>query len=287
VSLAGFISELVVGQASRIGRYAEPFAGGAGAALRLLIDEFVDEILINDLDAGVAAFWRAVLNETGEFLARVRTCPLTIDEWRCQRTIYDSRSGNDLDLGFATFYLNRTNRSGILTARPIGGLDQTGKWKIDARFNREELAERIARIARYRDRIIVEERDGLDFLRAHLCDSASLFYVDPPYLTKGGDLYLDTLTWQDHRSLATLLKTSTAKWMLTYDADPRVLVDLYSNTRVVSFGIAHTAAKQGVGVEYAVFADCLRLPDLSLLGSNPVDLSSRANLVARYRKARN
>ena len=266
-----------MGQGSRISRYAEPFAGGAGAALRLLVDEFVDEIVINDLDKGIAAFWRSILNQSDEFLARLRTCPLTVIEWRRQQSIYQSRSGNDLDLGFATFYLNRTNRSGILTARPIGGLDQRGKWKIDARFNRGELAERITRIARYRDRITVEERDGLDFLRDHLSDNGCLFYVDPPYLTKGGDLYLDTLSWDDHVSLAKLLKPSKVGWMLTYDADPRVFTDLYPNTRVASFGIAHTAAKQLVGVEYAVFGNSLKLPDLALLGSNAMAVAGLAS----------
>jgi DNA adenine methylase len=272
--LAGFLSAVVVGQRGRFQRYAEPFAGGAGAALRLLMDEFVEEIVINDLDKGVAAFWRSILEHTDEFLARLRTCRLGVREWRRQHEIYFAKSGTDLELGFATFYLNRTNRSGILSARPIGGLRQTGNWKIDARFNREDLARRIGRIARYRNRIIVEERDGLKFLSDRLRDRGCLFYVDPPYLKKGAELYLDTLTWNDHIRLSRLLGSSSASWVLTYDADPRVVADLYPKARVASFGIAHTAADQRVSVEYAVFADGLMLPDLSLLAWNATTITA-------------
>jgi len=233
------------------------------------MDEHVEEIVLNDLDKGIAAFWHSVLDHTSEFLARVRTCPLTIPEWKKQRAVYLAKDTDDLDLGFATFYLNRTNRSGILNARPIGGLDQAGQWTIAARFNRSDLANRIERIGRYRNRIAVQERDGIDLLAESNSDANSFYYIDPPYLSKGSDLYLDELTWNDHVRLAKLLKIRNEPWILTYDADSRVLSELYPGNRVASFGIAHTAAKQGVGTEYAIFAEGLELPSLNLLGWSP------------------
>jgi DNA adenine methylase len=263
------LAALITSQPKRLERYAEPYAGGAGAALRLLFDEYVEEIVLNDLDPGVASFWRAVLTRTDELMALVRTCPLTIAEWHRQHEIYLKRSGDDLELGFATFYLNRTNRSGILSAQPIGGLRQAGAWTMSARFNRSDLLARIKRIARYSNRITVDEQDGVEFLSRHLPDENCLFYIDPPYLTKGGDLYLDTLTWEDHATLSQLLKGYGQRWVLTYDADRRVVTDLYAGYRVVSFGIAHTAARQGVGLEYAVFAPGLSVTSCDLLGWNP------------------
>jgi DNA adenine methylase len=142
-------------QPRRSRRYVEPFAGGAGVALRLLFDEFVDEVVLNDLNPGIAAFWRSMFTDTDALLERVAACDLTIDEWHQQRSVYLEGAADDLDLGFATFYLNRTNRSGILDARPIGGLEQTGKWRIDARFDREKLSARMRVLSRYASRVVI------------------------------------------------------------------------------------------------------------------------------------
>ena len=164
-AIAPFLARLIATQRPRCTQYVEPFAGGAGAALRLLLEEQVDAILLNDIDPGVAAFWRSLLRDTDAFVDLVMTCEVSIEEWQRQRQLYENRSANDLELGFATFYLNRTNRSGILNARPIGGLDQTGQWLIDARFNRKALAKRIQDIGRMRGRIQVSTIDGVDLVR--------------------------------------------------------------------------------------------------------------------------
>ena len=267
-ALAPFIGRLVSQQSQRPTTYAEPFAGGAGAALKLLVDEYVDRVILNDLDAGIAAFWRSVLRAPDALVHRIRTCKLNIAEWRRQRAVYSSHTATDLELGFATFYLNRTNRSGILTGRPIGGLKQQGKWTIDARFNRQDLATRIQLIARYRNRIEIEERDGVEFLVDHLKTSDScLYYVDPPYLSHGADLYLNTLSWENHQHLSRILSDASAPWVVTYDLDSRVRDELYPRHRIARFRIAHTAAAQHVGEEYAIFSNFLNLDSLAGLGS--------------------
>jgi DNA adenine methylase len=138
----------------------EPFAGGAGVGLRLLVEEHVDEIVINDLNPGIAAFWRAVFQKPGELLANLEACEVSIDEWHRQREIYLAEPEDDAAFGFALFFLNRTNRSGILDARPIGGYAQEGRWKIDARFDRGRLAERIEVLSRYRSRVSVVRLTG-------------------------------------------------------------------------------------------------------------------------------
>jgi DNA adenine methylase len=204
-------------------------------------------VVLNDLDAGVAAFWRCVFQETEDLARLIEEATVTVDEWHKQRDVYELRSTShdELALAFATFFLNRTNRSGILHARPIGGLGQTGTWKIDARFNKPGLARRIRTLGRYRNGVTVAEEDGVQVVDRFL-DKHSFVYADPPYLVRGSDLYLDTLTWPDHEQLAALLCGSTARWMVTYDYDLRV-PSLYPNQRRVAFSIAHTAATPHVG----------------------------------------
>jgi DNA adenine methylase len=267
--LAPYITRLIAAQPVRPSSYAEPFAGGAGAALRLLVDEEVRSIHINDLNPGIAAFWRCVFYNTETFAARIENDDVSVAAWHKARAIYTDPSGqSDLDLGFATFFLNRCNRSGILRARPIGGLEQSGNWKIDARFNRKALSERIRFLGQYRRRTTVTQEDGRDFIHnmsAH--DKNVLVYVDPPYLVQGNGLYLNSMKEDDHAELAVLLRESRFPWLLTYDANERVTGDLYRGLRTVEFDIAHTAQVQHVGSEYAVFGPQLVVPSLGVLGS--------------------
>ena len=266
--LARFVSDLLGRQSPRPRRYVEPFAGGAGVGLRLLVDEHVDEIVINDLNPGIAAFWRSVFQRPDDLLERLTGCEVSVDEWHRQREVYLAEPVDDVELGFALFFLNRTNRSGILDGRPIGGYEQTGRWKIDARFDRQGLETRLNALAQYGSRVVVSEVDGIDLIEQHLDAEASFIYADPPYLDKGDHLYLDTLRWDDHVRLAQLLSKG-GRWLLTYDADPRITEDLYSEFRCAQFSMSHSAAVQHVGQEYAVFAPTLRVPTLDGLGKKP------------------
>lgn len=271
--LAPFVGDLLAAQPRHYRSYVEPFAGGAGVALRLLVDEYVDDVVLNDLNPGIAAFWRAIFCRTADFLGLLKECCVTVAEWHRQRDVYTSRCTDDLELGFATFFLNRTNRSGILDARPIGGLDQTGKWKIDARFDKPRLADRIDVLSNYASRVTICEEDGIAVAKRFASDETSFIYADPPYLKHGADLYLDTLGWDDHIRLAFELRRAGG-WLVTYDADSRIITDLYAGLRCAEFQTSHTAAVQHVGREYAVFADSLRLPALSRLGSDTARMLS-------------
>lgn len=269
----------MAGQPSKPTRYVEPFAGGAGVGLRLLFDEYADEIVLNDLNPGIAAFWRCVFEEPDVLLERLDAAQPTIDEWHRQRTVYGKELSDRADLGFATFFLNRTNRSGILNARPIGGLEQTGKWTIAARFDKKALAQRIRRLANYSSRVMICEEDGVKLLERYLGDDELFVYADPPYLVQGDDLYLDTFSWRDHQRLATLLRDHDDGWFLTYDTDPRIPGDLYRGMRCARFSTSHTAAIQHVGSEYAVFADSLRVSSLAWLGTESAEWVAAAGSV--------
>lgn len=266
--LAPFVGQMISRARPRPRTYVEPFAGGAGVALRLLFDEYVETVVLNDLDPGIAAFWRAVFESTDEFVSMLRAAEVSVDAWHGHREIYETATADDLELGFATFFLNRTNRSGILNARPIGGLDQTGKWLIDARFNRDSLADRIRTIARYRNRIDVRQRHALRLIDELEDRWESLFvYADPPYLDHGDSLYMDAMSWEDHQTLARRLSALGGQWMVTYDCDSRVLDSLYPSFRCAEFGIAHTAAKQHIGHEFVVFSDAIPVDDMVGVGA--------------------
>src|SRR5205085_8500356 len=105
---------------------------------------------------------------------------------------------------FCSSLPQRTNRSGIIAGGVIGGQDQTGRWLIDARFNKTELVARIRRIARYRSRINLYQMDALAFTKQvvpNLGPKTFAFY-DPPYIENGEDLYLNDYDLAGHRQLA-------------------------------------------------------------------------------------
>lgn len=269
--VAPYLATLIRQQPVRPSVYAEPFAGGAGAALRLLVDEVVRTIRLNDLSPGIAAFWRCVFYDSEAFAARIENATVDVERWHEARAVFASpEHRTDADLGFAAFYLNRCNRSGILNARPIGGLDQGGHWKIDARFNRSDLATRVRFLGQYRRRVQVSQLDAREFLGLLEPMAGDVFaYVDPPYIVQGEDLYLDSLSYDDHRQLAEQLKDSAVPWLLTYDVSERITKEMYSGMRTAEFNISHTTQRQHIGRELAVFGPTLDVRGIDFLaGAN-------------------
>ncbi|MFJ9248837.1 DNA adenine methylase [Streptomyces sp. NPDC101776] len=240
------------------GTYVEPYAGGAGAALGLLVTGQVRRIVINDLDPAIYAFWKAITTESLEIAQMIKSVDLTVLEWSHQKDIYLNGPREDyLSLGFATFFLNRTNRSGVLNGGPIGGMDQSGKYKIDARFNRETLVERLRLIALHASRISVLNTDGMTVIKRYSKRDNTLIYADPPYFEKAGSLYLNSFTDSHHSALASCLnKVSDAKWLLTYDNVPRV-AELYSDRRREVFSLNYSAHRVTKANEIMVFSDSL------------------------------
>src|SRR5260370_10888460 len=186
---APFLERLITANFKTRPAYIEPYAGGASLALRLLLADKVSELHLNDLDPAVYAFWYSVVNDDERFSKLVRTTPVTPEEWKCQRQVYYQGSHcGVLALGFATFFLNRTNHSGILNGGMIGGKAQQGEWRIDARFNRTELIRRVKRIASFKHRIHISCVDAMEFLRNRSLGRNKLVYLDPPYFVAGGGL---------------------------------------------------------------------------------------------------
>jgi DNA adenine methylase len=242
------------------GTYVEPYAGGAGAALALLVTGQVRRIVINDLDPSVFAFWSAVVNEPTRFGERITKAELTVKEWTRQKELYLDSSADPFEVGFATFYLNRTNRSGVLNGGPIGGMGQCGNYKIDARFNKEALVERIRVIGLHARRISVTNDDGIKVVRRYAHRSNVLIYADPPYFEKAGSLYLNSFSDGDHAKLAECLNGyAGANWVLTYDNVPQVRT-LYAGRRCSLFSLNYSAHRVAKTQEIMVFSDGLTFP---------------------------
>lgn len=233
-ALAGLLTDVIDMNDLRGCEYFEPYAGGAGAALQLLRHETVSTIAINDADERVFSFWKSALSETERFVEAIMQVPLTIAEWHRQKNIC-SRPQNHrrFEVGFAAFYMNRCNRSGVLSgAGPIGGYSQAGKWKLDVRFNRAGLSERILWMGRMRDKIHVSNHDALHFLKISLPRGNArrkvLVYLDPPYVNKGKRLYLNSYESRDHSSLAHYITSqATLPWIMSYD-DTDLIRRLYA-----------------------------------------------------------
>ena len=240
--------------------YAEPYAGGAGLALRLLFEEYVDHIFINDLDRSIFAFWMSVTEKAEEFCSWIVDVDVTMDSWFYYKHIQKADTRNLLELAKSTFFLNRTNISGVIKGGVIGGVAQKGKYKIDARFNKDDLIERIEKISRFKHRITVSNLDGLNFVRKMDKVKKEIFiYLDPPYCQKGADLYMNYFSERDHRKLARHVHKLRKKWMVSYDNNDFIL-NLYAERRRLLYKLSQSASNR-VGDEVLIFSDRISFTD--------------------------
>ncbi len=247
--------------------YAEAFCGGAGLALKLLLKNDVSRIVLNDYDPAVFSIWDAVVNHPDELCAYIESAPLNMGEWYRCRDVYQSSTEPSLELGKAAFFLNRTNRSGILTGGVIGGKTQAGTYKIDARFNPENLCSKVRAISARSGDIELHNLDVLEFMRtvAPQLDEKSLLYLDPPYVQKGPGLYENSFTDDDHRKLAKRVKQYSGKWMVTYDTD-KLVDELYCPAddwviTVNEIKVGYSAStSRNVAAERLVLGPGLKLP---------------------------
>lgn len=245
------------------GTYIEPFAGGAGIAFELLDKNIVSQIVINDLDKGIYSFWRAVLSETNRFIDMIDNISLTMDEWNRQRDVINKEGKRySFELGFATFYMNRTNRSGIIKGGVIGGTKQSGIWKMDARFNKEELIKRILRIAERKKDIHIYNKDVVSLTQNYLpyYGNNTFVYFDPPYFGKGKQLYLNFFTYQDHVRIEKMVnELIECEWVITYDDVPEI-EEIYSEHVLRRFDLNYSVAVKRRASEIIIFKESNMIP---------------------------
>jgi DNA adenine methylase len=263
-SIQGMVSKIIQVNNLEKGHYAEPYAGGCGLALSLMFKGYVHEIHLNDLDCSISSFWDAIINQTDRFIDKIIDTPVTMDEWYKQRTIQENKELVDsFDLGFSTFFLNRTNRSGIiLKAGVIGGFKQDGEYKLDCRFNKEGLINKIKRIEKYKHRIHLYNLDAIDFINKTNKElpTNSFYCIDPPYYVKGSTLYTSFYKPEDHQILSKVILELNRPWILTYDNSPEIQ-NLYRRNRQYRFNLNYTAAHKRIGTELLIASKKLKIPD--------------------------
>jgi DNA adenine methylase len=268
--LSGYFKQIYKTNSLCGGVYVEPYAGGASVALSLLIDGYVSKVIINDIDLAIYAFWHSIINKAEELCRLIRDTPVDVKTWELQRKVQKERDKHDLlELGFSTFFLNRSNRSGILDGGIIGGKLQSGKWKINARFNKNELISRIQRISQYKDKIELYNLDAMMLIEQIINElpEKTFVYFDPPYYTKGKALYLNFYKKDDHIAVANRIgKISLQKWAVTYD---RIgfIEELYSQYRHMKYTLNYSALKASKGEELMIFSDNLKIPNVPPISS--------------------
>lgn len=262
--LLQFVKDLILHNGLEGGSYSEPYAGGASIALGLLIEDYVSEIHINDYDKSIYSFWYALLRHTDAFIQRVWDTPISMKEWQKQKIIQKNKDDYDhLDLGFSTFFLNRTNRSGVLNAGVIGGNDQTGNYKIDARYNKTELVRRINTIANQSKNIKIYRQDATNFITKTIpkMKRKGLVFLDPPYYVQGKRLYTSFYDHADHVEVAQAIKTSKLKhWIVTYD-NSDAINEIYDLKNKVVYNLRYSISPTStVGAEVLFYSKNIKLP---------------------------
>jgi DNA adenine methylase len=264
-AFAPFIAKIIQQNNLCGGHYFEPYAGGAGVALNLLFNGYAGHIHINDVDPAIYAFWISATKYPDRLLKLLNSTPITMEEWFKWRSILlSSNKVSIVEKGFATLFMNRTNRSGILNAGVIGGKSQSGDYKLDARFDKDKVAERIKKISKYKKNISVYGEDALHLLSrcSNFLEKKSLIYLDPPYYLKGKGLYRNYYDHNDHAKIAQKIQNKNFKWrwVASYDFVDEIL-DMYQFSQSLQYGLNYTAQRKYVGSEAMFFSNNICVPD--------------------------
>ncbi|MCK8627446.1 DNA adenine methylase [Fructobacillus cardui] len=262
------------------GTYIEPFAGGAGIAIDLLLSGNVKRIAINDYDTSIYSVWYAILNDTDMLINMISSVPFDytvpnavtpksmFNFWKKQKDTHEQsdKSKYSIENAFATLMLNRMNISGVINGGPIGGKSQSGKYKVDSRFNKKTLINKIRKISEQRDNILLYNLDANEFInvikKSFSPDNTFIFF-DPPYFVQGKNLYMSFFDDKQHDILAkNILSLKNYYWITTYDHAPQIF-ELYKHAdKQYEYSLNYSAKKRGKALEYLFASHITEIPFL-------------------------
>ena len=254
--LAKFVSNLITINKMKKTIYCEPFSGGSGISMELLLTNKVDSIILNDLDPSIYSIWFAILHDTDKLIDEVQSTHITMDEWYRQKDIYSELKDipvYDFRLAVSALFLNRTNRGGIITSGPIGGCEQKSKYSLDCRFNKAGIVKKIHAIASQSHRIRLYMSDAKDLIKDVLLQERAeqLFtFFDPPYYKQGQALYKNAFNHDDHVALSEAIKMMNKyKWITTYDECPEIQ-SIYTDYRLFTYKLRYSVNQFREANEY-------------------------------------
>ena len=200
----------------------EPFAGGAITGLTVAAEGLACQVVLCELDEGVAAVWQTILGGDHEWLVE-RILSFRINRDRVISTL-NTPPRSRREVAFHTLLRNRVHHGGILA--PGATLVKNGEngKGVASRWYPETLANRIRAIAALNSRITFVRGDGLELVLRYCRQSSAAIFADPPY-TAGGKragrrLYAHNEI--DHEKLFDLMSKAHGAVMLTYDESEEV-----------------------------------------------------------------
>ena len=275
--LYNLVQAVIAQYGSEVDTYVEPFAGGAGIAMGLLLNRKIEKVIINDINKGVYSFWKSVREDTDNLLRLIHDTDINIENFTHQKSIYKNEKEYSLELGFATFFLNRTCFSGVLDAGPIGGYKQTGKYLLNARYNRQDLMKRIEQIALLKSNIEIYNYGILDFIKNVENKRERLFtYFDPPYFVKGKALYTNFLDDEDHKKIYKSINKVKTPWLLTYD-NVEDICKIYKKYPQYEFNLSYTVNSKvnRIGTELMITSDVNKFESINQNIFNKINLKRK------------
>ena len=239
------VSEIISANDLSSKTYCEPYSGGFGLGLKLMLNGDIEKFIINDYDRHIYSFWKSVFCHTKKLIEKIRNTDITIEQWHIQKEIYNNPKGRTIvEIGFSTLFLNRTNFSGILMSGPIGGFKQTGKYKINCRFNKEGIIELIKKVASHKKKVKIYRKDAVKLIDMLKPTEQDIFYnFDPPYVNKGEELYLNAYKQKDHIELSKKIDKIDTEWIMTYD-NVELIKGLYSKYNQFTFDLLYTVSSK-------------------------------------------
>lgn len=268
--ISSFFAEIFLANNLNNGTYVEPYVGGGSVALYLLFKGIASHIIINDKDRSIYAFWHSIINHPEDFCRLVADTPVTMETWYRQQDIQKNKENIDLlSLGFSTFFLNRTNRSGIIKGGVIGGKQQSGKYLMDVRYRSGELIKRIEKIANHANQISLYNLDAIELILKlkESLDENTLFYFDPPYYVKGKGLYMNYYNDQDHQDICSAIsQIKKQKWVVTYDKTDFIHQLYAQHNKMYEYTLNYSASTIGKGEEFLIVSSNCKLPEHTSIG---------------------
>jgi len=252
----------------------EPFVGGGNIALHFLLNGIVNKIIIADKDKLIYSFWEVLFSNPDYLIDFIKRVKIDLDTfYKYKEIARNSEYCEKERLAEACIYLNRTSFSGIMTDRvgPLGGKNQQSQYKIDCRFNKEGLIEKIKYISAFRRSVIVlssDWRDTIQYGQDWAINKKRLnrlfFYFDPPFFHKANDLYRCYFNKEEHKRFYKEIIRLNYDWVLSYDNATEIR-ELYSNEKYITMHIEvpYSINSHAKRIEKELIITPLALPRLS------------------------